>query len=129
MSYPGHPGAMTTPSKADVYDTSSKQILVTRDPVYCHPSVQNGIFVGRQPPMYLILALVVTFINPLLGPFALFFSFLSYRSFTQGDLKYAEKWSQYTFLMSMIAIVFAILMGIALSFSLGSIGYRGGHSY
>lgn len=65
---------MTTPHQADVYDTNSKQILVTRDPVYCHPAIQNGIIVGRQPPTYVILAAVLTLINPLLGPVALLFS-------------------------------------------------------
>lgn len=129
MAYPGRPGGMTTAHQPDVYNTNSKQILVTRDPVYSHPSIQNGVFVGRQPPTHFVLAIIMTVINPILGPVALLFSYKSRSSFGQGDIKYAEKWSQYSFLISMITIVASVVIYIALIFSLSTIGYRGGHSY
>lgn len=64
----------TTPVSGDVYDTNHKQILVTRDPVYCHPAIQNGVIVGRQPYDYLPLAIICAVFNPLLGPVAIVFS-------------------------------------------------------
>ena len=69
-----HPGAMTTPHQPDVYDTNSKQILVTRDPVYNHPAIRNGVIVGVQPKTYLVLAIVLTIFNPVLGPVAIIFA-------------------------------------------------------
>ncbi|KAK7099315.1 uncharacterized protein [Littorina saxatilis] len=123
------PGVHTTPHQPDVYDTNSKQILVTRDPVFHHPAIQNGIIVGRQPHTYLPLAIAMTVINPLLGPVALVFAIMSGRAFRQGDLKFAEKWSQYAFLTCMITIVASVVIYIAIGFSLSTISIRGGHSY
>ena len=54
---------------------------------------------------------------------------LSNRAFKEGDLKFAEKWSQYAFLTCMITIVVSIVIYIAIGFSLSTIGLRGGHSY
>ena len=65
---------MTSPNQPDVYDTNTKQILVTRDPVFCHPAIRNGVIVGRQPHTYFPLAIVMTIVNPLLGPVALLFA-------------------------------------------------------
>ena len=66
-------------NQTHVYETNSKQILVTRDPVYNHPAVHIGrngevIIVGQQPPTYLPLAVVLVIFNPILGPIALMFS-------------------------------------------------------
>ena len=54
---------------------------------------------------------------------------LSNRAFKEGDLKFAEKWSQYAFLTCMITVVVSIVIYIAIGFSLSPIGLRGGHSY
>jgi hypothetical protein len=73
MAHPGHVSAYTSPSD-DVYDTSGKQVIVTRDPVFHHPAIKKGVIIARQPPDYLVLSIVMTVINPLLGPIALVFS-------------------------------------------------------
>ncbi|KAK7491478.1 hypothetical protein BaRGS_00017307 [Batillaria attramentaria] len=124
---PSPPG--TTANTGDVYNTNSKQILVTRDPVFVHPAIQNGVIVGFQPHAYFPLAVFCTIINPLLGPIALMFAIMSDRAFKQGDLRFADKWSQYAFFTCMVTIVASIVMYIAIGFSLSTIGVRGGHSY
>ncbi|KAL8568142.1 hypothetical protein ACOMHN_027665 [Nucella lapillus] len=129
MAYPGRPGGMTTPHQPDVYNTNAKQILVTRDPVFRHSSIQDGVFVARQPPTHFLLAIIVTAFNPILGPVALIFSYLSQRAFLNADIKFAEKWSQYSFLMCMVTVVFSLILYLTLTFALSNMGYRGGHSY
>ncbi|CAG5128266.1 unnamed protein product [Candidula unifasciata] len=121
---------MTTPFEGDVYKTGSKQILVTRDPIYVHPAVtKQGNYIGRQPHDYLPLAICVTVLNPLLGPIAILFAFKSSKSFTDGDIIYATKWSNYAFLTSMLVIVTSCLAYVALAFALSGPELRGGHSY
>ncbi|KAK6192634.1 hypothetical protein SNE40_004075 [Patella caerulea] len=120
---------MTTPVGGDLYRTPSKQILVTRDPVYSHPAIFQGQYIGPQPHSYLPLAICVTILNPLIGFVALIFSYMSIRSYKRGDVKYAYKWSNHAFLMGMITIVLSLVLYIAIGFALSPIGVRGGHSY
>jgi hypothetical protein len=54
---------------------------------------------------------------------------MSRRALNEGDLKFADKWGQYAFLMCMITIVASIVLYIAIGFALTSLGIRGGHSY
>lgn len=54
---------------------------------------------------------------------------MSDRAFKQGDIKFAEKWSQYAFLTCMITVVASLVIYIALGFALSGLGLRGGHSY
>ena len=65
---------MTTPTQPDLYQTSGKQVLVTRDPVFTHPAIHQGHYIGQQPHSYLPLALIVTILNPLIGPFAIVYA-------------------------------------------------------
>lgn len=64
---------MTT-ANTDLYRTSSKMILVTRDPVYSHKAIVQGQYIGPKPYNYLTLAILVTIINPILGPVSILFS-------------------------------------------------------
>ncbi|XP_059172106.1 uncharacterized protein LOC131953089 isoform X1 [Physella acuta] len=121
--------AMTTPVENDVYRTTSKQILVSRDPIYVHPEIIRGQYIGREPHTYLPFAIMVTIINPILGPIAILFAFMSKRSYRDGDLNYAYKWSNYAFLAGMITIVASSVFYIAIGFALSGPGLRGGHSY
>ncbi|BFZ15957.1 hypothetical protein BsWGS_18996 [Bradybaena similaris] len=121
---------MTTPVGGDIYKTDSKQILVTRDPVYVRPAItKDVIYLGRKPHDYLPLAICVTVLNPLLGPIAIWFAFKSSKSYYEGDVIYATKWSNYAFLMGMLIIITSCLMYIALAFALSGPELRGGHSY
>ncbi|KAH9518841.1 hypothetical protein Btru_006380 [Bulinus truncatus] len=120
---------MTTPVEDDVYRTNSKQILVSRDPIYVHPEIIRGQYIGREPHTYLPFAIMVTIINPILGPIAILFSFMSRRSYKDGDLNYAYKWSNYAFLSGMITIIASTLLYIAIGFALSGPSLRGGHSY
>ncbi|XP_076471370.1 uncharacterized protein LOC143301166 [Babylonia areolata] len=124
-----NPGTRTTANKPEVYEIKMNDILVTKDPVYSHPAIQNGAYVGRQPNTYLPLAILLTIVNPVLGPIALVFSYLSNRAFKRGDLPYADKWSRYTFLSCMIIIVASLIIYIAIGFSLSKLDSHGGHSY
>ena len=63
-----------TPNQMDIYRTNSKQMLVTRDPLFVHPTIKQGHYIGRQPHSYFPLAVFVTIINPVLGPIALVFA-------------------------------------------------------
>ncbi|GFN87283.1 hypothetical protein PoB_001378900 [Plakobranchus ocellatus] len=119
---------MTTPNQMDIYRTSSKQLLVTRDPLFVHPTVKQGHYVGRQPHTYFPLALFVTIINPVLGPVALVFAYMSNRSYKDGDLIYATKWSNYAFLAAMITVVASVVIYIAIGFAVAGPGVRGGHT-
>ncbi|XP_067654596.1 uncharacterized protein [Haliotis asinina] len=122
---------MTTPTpgdNAELYRTTSKQVLVTRDPVLTHPAIYQGHYIGPQPHTYMPLAIVVTILNPLIGPFAIFFAYMSSRAYGQGDLKYANKWSQYAFMMGMITIVASVLIYITIGFALSPMGIKGSHS-
>ena len=65
MAHPGHVHGYMSPTE-DVYDTSGKQVIVTRDPVYNHPAIKQGVIVGIQPPTYMVLSILMTIINPLL---------------------------------------------------------------
>lgn len=53
----------------------------------------------------------------------------SSKSYDEGDVIYATKWSNYAFLMGMLIIITSCLMYIALAFALSGPELRGGHSY
>lgn len=71
------PGATTPNVGPDYYESSStwsKEILVTKDPVFVNRTVINGHYIGRKPHNYLPLAIVATILNPLIGPIAIVFA-------------------------------------------------------
>ncbi|XP_005099153.1 uncharacterized protein LOC101852245 [Aplysia californica] len=119
----------TTPAPPEVYSTNSKQLLVTRDPVYVHPTIRQGHFVGLKPHNYLYFAIVATLINPVIGAVAIVFALKSDSAFNDGDVHYATKWSNYAFLTGIIGIVTSVILGVAIGFALAGPGLRGGHSY
>ncbi|KAK3787587.1 hypothetical protein RRG08_025917 [Elysia crispata] len=88
----------STHNELDIFRTNSKELLVIRDPLFVHPSIKDGHYVGREPHSYFPLAVFVTVINPALGPIALIFALMSKKSYKDGDLLYAVKWSNYAFL-------------------------------
>ena len=64
-----------TATKSDVYSLStSKQVLVTRDPVFTRKDVLNGRYIGRKPENHMLIALLLCVINPICGPVALVFA-------------------------------------------------------
>ena len=80
-----HPPSYT-PSSGSVFMSTSKQVLVTKDPVFVRKDILNGRYIGKQPPNYMLLALLICILNPVFGPIALIFSsksFLIYL-FTDG---------------------------------------------
>lgn len=70
--------ASTSPNVGpDYYESSSKwskEILVTKDPVFVNRTVINGHYIGRKPHNYLPLAIIATILNPLIGPIAIVFA-------------------------------------------------------
>lgn len=126
MGEPIHSGRMTT-ANTDLYRTSSKMILVTRDPVYSHKAIVQGQYIGPKPYNYLTLAILVTIINPILGPVSILFSVMSDRAYKRGDLSYSFKWSMHSFFWSVVTIVASIVLYMAIGFALSSINTRGGY--
>lgn len=61
--------------------------------------------------------------------FCILFTVMSNRSYYDGDLKYSEKWANYSFMCSMLTIGISIIVYIAIGFSMSEMGYRGGQSY
>ncbi|KAK3591847.1 hypothetical protein CHS0354_005043 [Potamilus streckersoni] len=122
---------MTTPTiNPDfLYPVTSKQVLVTRDPVFVRQGVINGHYIGRMPNNYLIVALIMCVINPVLGPIGLIFSIMSERSYRNGDLKYAEKWAMYSFSCSMMTFIASVIIYIAIGFTLSPYRFKGSSSY
>lgn len=122
----------STPNDSHYYysDSSSwtKDFLVTRDPVFVNKAVVNGEYIGRQPHTYIYLAIAVTVLNPFLGPFAIMFSVMSSRSYDDGDIKSANKWANYAFMMAMMTIGISVIVYIAIGFSLSGLGTKGGHT-
>lgn len=106
---------------------NDKQILVTKDPVFVNKNIIDGRYIGKRPPNYFILAVVVTVLNPLLGPIAILFSFMSTRSYNDGDLKYSEKWASYAFMWSMLTVGITIILACAIGFALSEMSISGGH--
>ncbi|RUS75447.1 hypothetical protein EGW08_016797 [Elysia chlorotica] len=121
--------APTTINDKDIYRTNSKQMLVTRDPLFVHPTIRQGHYIGRQPHSYLPLAVFVTIINPVLGPIALVFALMSRSSYKDGDLPYATKWSNYAFLAAMITVAASVVIYIAIFFAVAGPSVKGGHVY
>jgi hypothetical protein len=69
-----HPPSFT-PTVSDVYTLStSKQVLVSKDPLYVRKDVVNGHYIGRQPENYMLIAILLCVLNPLCGPIALIFA-------------------------------------------------------
>ncbi|KAJ8298679.1 hypothetical protein KUTeg_022739 [Tegillarca granosa] len=123
-------GTSANPGSAYVEDPKwGKQILVSRDPVFVNKTVIGGHYIGRKPYNYLPLAIFVTIFNPILGPLGIIFSVMSNRSYYDGDLKYSQKWANYSFMCSMLTIGISIIVYIAIGFSLSEMGFRGGQSY
>ncbi|XP_060070033.1 uncharacterized protein LOC132550052 [Ylistrum balloti] len=124
--------AGSSPNDSQYYysdnSTWTKDFLVTRDPVFVNKAVVNGEYIGRQPHTYIYLAIAVTVLNPLLGPFAIMFAVMSSRSYDDGDVKTALKWANYAFMLSMMTIGISIIVYIAIGFSLSPLGTKGGHT-
>ncbi|OWF43307.1 uncharacterized protein LOC110459944 [Mizuhopecten yessoensis] len=122
----------STPNDSEYYysDNSkwTKDILVTRDPVFVNKAVVNGEYIGRKPHTYIYLAIAVTVLNPLLGPFAIMFAVMSTRSYDDGDIKSAVKWANYSFMLGMMTIGISVILYIAIGFSLSGLGTKGGHA-
>ncbi|KAL5007329.1 hypothetical protein ScPMuIL_016135 [Solemya velum] len=106
----------------------SKQVLVTSDPVFVHRNVIDGRYLGKKPDNYIILACLVTILNPIIGPIAILFSTLSNKSYRNGDLKYALKWSNYSFTASILTFCVSALLYVAIGFALSPLGIKGGHA-
>ena len=68
-----HPKSFTA-NNTDVFMTTTKDVLVTKDPVFIRKDVLNGRYIGRKPPNYMILSLLICILNPVVGPIALIFS-------------------------------------------------------
>ena len=69
-----HPPSYTA-AKGDIYTvTTPKEILITKDPVFARKDVINGRYIGKKPYNYMLLALAMVILNPLVGPIALVFS-------------------------------------------------------
>ncbi|GFR81691.1 hypothetical protein ElyMa_000609900 [Elysia marginata] len=119
----------TTVNQMDIYRTNSKQMLVTRDPIFVHPTIRQGHYIGRQPHTYFPLAVFVTILNPALGPIAIVFALMSRNSYRDGDLLYATKWSNYAFLAGMITIAASVIIYVTIFFAVAGPGLRGGHTY
>lgn len=70
--------ASTTPNIGpEYYESSSKwskEILVTKDPVFVNRTVINGHYIGRKPHNYIPLAIIASILNPLIGPIAIVFA-------------------------------------------------------
>lgn len=66
----------TTPAPPkDIYSiTTSKQVLVTKDPIFVRKDVLNGRYIGRKPDNHMIVALFLCVFNPIFGPIALTFA-------------------------------------------------------
>lgn len=122
-------GAATTANEKDVYSTNSKQVLVTRDPVYTHPTIRQGQYIGAKPHNYLTFAIFTTIINPVVGPIAILFAKKSDTAYKNGDVNYSMKWSNHAFLTGMIAIVTSVILGVVIAFTLIGPGVSGRHSY
>ncbi|XP_011436994.1 transmembrane protein 233-like [Crassostrea angulata] len=125
------PGATTPNVGPDYYESSStwsKEILVTKDPVFVNRTVINGHYIGRKPHNYLPLAIVATILNPLIGPIAIVFAIMSTRSYYDGDMKYAEKWADHAFMIAMATLGITIILAVAIGFTLSNVGTKGGHA-
>ena len=61
---------------------TDKEILVTKDPVFVNKNIIDGRYIGKRPENYVVLAIIVSVLNPLLGPIAVLFSCKYLESFT-----------------------------------------------
>ncbi|KAH3830411.1 uncharacterized protein LOC127877577 [Dreissena polymorpha] len=119
-----------TPTGGDVYSLStSKQVLVTKDPVFVRKDIINGHYIGKKPGNYFVVCLILSIINPVFGPISLIFSVMSDRAYNRGDLRYAEKWAQYTMTACMFIFIFTVILYIAIGFSLSTIGMNEGYQF
>ena len=74
-----------TANTTNVFMTTTKDVLVTKDPVFIRKDVLNGRYIGRKPPNYMILSLIICILNPVVGPIALIFSSEYSRDFGPVD--------------------------------------------
>lgn len=123
-----HPPSYT-PTSGSWFMSTPKEVLVSKDPVFVRKDVLNGRYIGRKPPNYMLLALLVCILNPIVGPIALIFSIMSDRAYDAGDVKYADKWGSYAFTASMMIFIFSVILYVAIGFALSPIGTKGGHTY
>lgn len=123
-----HPPSYT-PASGSVFMCTPKDVLVTKDPIFVRKDILNGRYIGRQPPNYLLVSLIICILNPIAGPLALIFSIMSDRAYTAGDVKYAEKWGSYAFTTCIMVFIFSVILYIAIGFALSPIGTKGGHVY
>ncbi|XP_060597045.1 uncharacterized protein LOC132750969 [Ruditapes philippinarum] len=124
-----HPPSFT-PTVSDVYTLStSKQVLVSKDPLYVRKDVVNGHYIGRQPENYMLIAILLCVLNPLCGPIALIFAVMSERAYRRADIRYAQKWASYSITSCMCIFIFTVILYIAIGFAVSPIGINGGHSF
>lgn len=53
---------------------------------------------------------------------------MSDRAYAAGDIRYAEKWGQYSMTACMLIFICTVILYIAVGFALSPIGTNGGHS-
>ncbi|XP_052802895.1 uncharacterized protein LOC128233058 [Mya arenaria] len=124
-----YPPQYTATKPQDVYTlATSKQVLVSKDPVFVRKDVINGAYIGQKPESYKIVCIFLMILNPVFGPIPFIFSVLSDRAYDRGDLRYAEKWAQYTLSACMFIFIFTVILYIAIGFSLSPLGINGGHA-
>ncbi|KAL4225207.1 hypothetical protein ACF0H5_015898 [Mactra antiquata] len=124
-----HPPSFSA-TTSDIYTvTTSKQVLVTKDPVFVRKDVVNGHYIGRQPDTYIVISLILCVLNPLCGAVPLIFSILSERAYKNADIRYAHKWSSYAMTANMCVFIGTVILYIAIGFALSPIGIQGGHSF
>lgn len=56
-------------------------------------------------------------------------SVMSDRAYGKGDLRYAEKYGQYSMTACMLVFIVTVILYIAVAFALSPIGVNGGHSF
>ena len=104
----------TTPNDS----AKSEEILVTVDPVYKHPNIRQGHYLGPKPNSYLTLAIISTIVNPLLGPVAIYYAQKSSSAYNDGDIDNAKKWAKYAFRVGLGSIVFSVILAAILAIAL-----------
>lgn len=53
---------------------------------------------------------------------------MSDRAYSAGDIRYAEKWGQYSMTACMLVFISSVILYVAVVFALSPIGVNGGHS-
>ena len=89
-----HPPSYT-PTSGSWFMSTPKEVLVSKDPVFVRKDVLNGRYIGRKPPNYMLLALLVCILNPIVGPIALIFSSESFDLFLLFLVHMASRFTIY----------------------------------